>query len=318
MSMLDGDAHLGHTLFAHLTQNHRHTSLEDVKREFYPFLLHKVQRLAGLNPIGAQHLLQVIFEHSDVSEVLLMRCLDQALQQHIAEARSCMSASYHDLRAKSEAGSARIQTPTPEIESIVKDLLSGRVEEAAAALSNIQRDSHTQLSRGSVPLLPLKDTTNEATHVQMPTNMSELRTTERLSDERGDAEKVKFTMYKNAGNGPGESSVEDIVWTWESEFDSAAIQPKVARVLGLMVPGGNLSAWAATYRSVTRNPRDPEDIRNWTWERFRDELYDSTMYSRIKSPHISTCTCRHSKIYGAIDWTHTLALLSWLRGITTT
>ena len=154
MSMLDGDAHLGHTLFAHLTQNHRHTSLEDVKREFYPFLLHKVQRLAGLDQIGAQHLLQVIFEHSDVSEVLLMRCFDQALQQHIAEARSCMSASYHDLRAKSEAGSARIQTP-------------------------------------SCPL----------------------------------------------------------------------------------------SAWAATYRSVTRNPRDPEDIRNWTWERFRDELYDSTMYS---------------------------------------
>ena len=80
MSMLDGDAHLGHTLFAHLTQNHRHTSLEDVKREFYPFLLHTVQHLAGLDPIGAQHLLQVIFEHSDVSEVLLMRCFDQALQ----------------------------------------------------------------------------------------------------------------------------------------------------------------------------------------------------------------------------------------------
>ena len=250
-----------------------------------------------------------------------------------------MSASYHDLRAKSEAGSARIQTPTPEIESIVKDLLSGRVEEAASALSNIQRDSHTQFSRGSVPLLPLKDMTNEATHAQVPTTISALRTTERLSDERGNVEKVKFTMYKNAGNGPGETSVEDIIWTWESEFDSAAIQPKVARVLGLMVPGGNLSAWAATYRSVTRNPRDFEDIRNWTWERFRDELYYSTMYSppdnkklldafdkvnvrnqvlRIKSPHIPTCTCRHSKIYGAIDWTHTLALLSWLRGITTT
>ena len=166
MSMLDGDAHLGHTLFAHLTQNHRHVSLEDVKREFDPFLLHKVQRLAGLDPIGVQHLLQLIFEHSDVSEVLLMRCFGQALQQHIAEARTCMSASYHDLRAKSEAGSARIQTPTPEIESIIKDLLSGRVEEAAAALSNIQRDSHTQFSRGSVPLLPLKDTTNEPTHVK--------------------------------------------------------------------------------------------------------------------------------------------------------
>ncbi len=127
------------------------------------------------------------------------------------------------------------------------------MEEAAAALSIIQRDSHTQSSRGSVPLFPLKDTTNEATHAQMPTTMSTLRTTERLSDEGGNTEKVKFTMYKNAGNGPGESSVEDIVWTWESEFDSATIQPKVARVLGLMVPECNLSAWASTYRSVTRN-----------------------------------------------------------------
>ncbi len=90
----------------------------------------------------------------------------------------------------------------------------------SAALSNIQGDSHTQFSRGSVPLLPLKDTTNEATHAQMPTTMSALRTTKRLSDERGNAEKVKFTLYKNAGNGPGESSVEDIVWTWESELRS--------------------------------------------------------------------------------------------------
>ena len=100
MSMLDGDALLGHTLFAHLTQNHRHVSLEDVKREFDPFLLHKVQRLTGLDPVGVQHLLQLIFEHSDVSEVLLTWCFDQEIHQHITEARSCMSASYHDLRVK--------------------------------------------------------------------------------------------------------------------------------------------------------------------------------------------------------------------------
>ena len=109
--------------------------------------------------------------------------------------------------------------------------------------------------------------------------ISSVRTAERLSDERGNAEKVKFTMYINAGDGPGASSVEDIVWTWESEFDSATIQPMVARVLGLMVPGGNLSVWAGTYRSITRDPRDLEDIRDWTWKRFCDELCDSTMYS---------------------------------------
>ena len=59
------------------------------------------------------------------------------------------------------------------------------------------------------------------------------------------------------------------------EFDTSGIQPKVSRVLGLMTPGGNLSVWKESFRSVSRDPHDPDDIRNWTWDRFRDELYDS-------------------------------------------
>jgi hypothetical protein len=184
MSMLESDTNLWHALFAHLTQHCRNASLEDVKSDFFPILLHKVQRLAGLDPSGAQHILQFILEHSDVSEVLLMRCFDQVLQQRIAEARTCMSDSSHEiesltcdvhaclthlmrLRAKSEAGSAKIQTPTPEVESIIRDLLCGRVEEAAAAFRSIQCDSRTQISRGSAPLLPLRDKTHEATPAEM-------------------------------------------------------------------------------------------------------------------------------------------------------
>jgi hypothetical protein len=66
---------------------------------------------------------------------------------------------------------------------------------------------------------------------------------------------------------------------WETEFASAGIPPKVSRVLGLMVPGGNLSNWKDTFRSVTRDINDPNDIRNWTWGRFCRELLKSSMYS---------------------------------------
>jgi hypothetical protein len=45
-----------------------------------------------------------------------------------------------------------------------------------------------------------------------------------------------------------------------------------------MESGGNLNNWKDTFRSVTRH--DPNDIRNWTWERFCKELYNSSMYSR--------------------------------------
>jgi hypothetical protein len=30
---------------------------------------------------------------------------------------------------------------------------------------------------------------------------------------------------------------------------------------------------------VTRDLEDPNDIRNWTWDRFCKELYNSSMYS---------------------------------------
>jgi hypothetical protein len=40
-----------------------------------------------------------------------------------------------------------------------------------------------------------------------------------------------------------------------------------------------LSSWAETYRSITLDPKDTDDISNWTWKKFRDEFFASTMYS---------------------------------------
>ena len=151
------------------------------------------------------------------------------------------------------------------------------MDEAAAGLRNIHGDLNTQISRGSVPALPLKDTMNAQASADTSMTMSALKTL--VSEARGNAEKVKFTTFKNAGTGKDETPVEDIAWTWEIEFSSSNIEPSVSRVLGLMTPGGNLRSWADTFRSVTRDTKDPNDISNWTWQRFRNELYASSMYS---------------------------------------
>jgi hypothetical protein len=245
MSMLESDPNI---LLAHLMQHRRHSSPEDVKREFSPILLHKIC-LTGIDPSEVNHLLHVILESSDVFEVLHMRCFDQVLHQRIMEAHliekqndharfampkslardeGSASISYPDFRSQLEAGSARLQTPSPQVKSIIRDLLCGRVEEAAGAFLNLQCDSNTQ-----------------------------------ISDVRSNKEKVKFITFKNAGTGKDESPVESLLWTWEREFDVANLEPQVSRVLGLMTPGGNLSSWSDSFRSISRDPKDPEDIRNW-------------------------------------------------------
>jgi hypothetical protein len=93
------------------------------------------------------------------------------------------------------------------------------------------------------------------------------------------AEKVKFSTSKNAGHAAGDTPIDIILWTLETELDSAGILPKVSRVLGLMAQGVNHSNWKETFRTVTRDIDDPNVIRNWTWVRFCKKLPKSSMYS---------------------------------------
>ena len=93
-----------------------------------------------------------------------------------------------------------------------------------------------------------------------------------FAQDTGKAERITFTKYKNAGDGPGKVRVEDIVWDWESNFLAAKIDPSVARVLGLMQPDGNIAEWAKAYKTTTGRHDDPEDIKNWTWARFKSEF----------------------------------------------
>jgi len=83
MSMLEDDPNF---FFAHLLQHRRDSSLEDVKREFFPILLRKIC-LTGVSQSEANQILHGILESSDSFEVLRMRCFDQVLHQRILESK---------------------------------------------------------------------------------------------------------------------------------------------------------------------------------------------------------------------------------------
>ncbi len=83
MSMLEDDPNF---FFAHLLQHRRNSSLEDMKREFFPILIHKIC-LTGVAHSEANQILHGILESSDSFEVLRMRCFDQALYQRILETK---------------------------------------------------------------------------------------------------------------------------------------------------------------------------------------------------------------------------------------
>jgi hypothetical protein len=79
-----------------------------------------------------------------------------------------------------------------------------------------------------------------ATSTEMILSSALERATELLAskalehDGRGsNAEKVKFSTFKDAGHSAGQTPIEAILWTWETEFASAGLPPNVSLVIGL-------------------------------------------------------------------------------------
>jgi hypothetical protein len=71
------------------------------------------------------------------------------------------------------------------------------VEEAAAGFRNIQCESKTQISRVSVPLLPLKETMNAAAPTDASMTMSALMTLAHLSDERSESQILHIQKHRH-------------------------------------------------------------------------------------------------------------------------
>jgi hypothetical protein len=74
-----------------------------------------------------------------------------------------MRMSSDEVRISSESGSG-IQTPSPEVEGIIKALLSNRLDQAALGFQTIYHGSGSGTPRGGGPPLPL---TKEATPTEM-------------------------------------------------------------------------------------------------------------------------------------------------------
>lgn len=301
--------------FAMLVQRYANVPRWRIQQDAWLDLLPQLMDITGDNRERSDELLHMILDESDVLEILRLRCFPNALpirmmgiQEREMKARFAQNSvmgissiprgggsAFAQSDSTSTSGPARSDAssgiyatsasaaPSQKVESIIKDLLSGRWEQAAAALNGIQEGSGNMLP--PLPLAPEKK--EEAIPDNLSSTLSALEQATRLlarnparsNDDYSNAEKVKFTSYKNAGTGQNQTSIDHIIWQWETEFDSAGIPPKVSRVLGLMQPGGNLSDWKDTFRSISRDINDPDDIRNWSWARFCQEMYASTMYT---------------------------------------
>ena len=83
-----------------------------------------------------------------------------------------------------------------------------------------------------VPLLPLRAERDDL----LASAIQEMSKTMRDNAKRqnsgvGNAETVKFAVYKNAGDGPDKTRVGEIVWQWETDFEACDLDPSVPRVL---------------------------------------------------------------------------------------
>ena len=116
------------------------------------------------------------------------------------------------MRLSSESGSGSgTQTPSPEVEVIIKDLLSGRLDQAALGFQTVYRGPGGMgPPRCDAPPLPLL---KEATPAEMilPSALehaTQLLASKDCSSEqegRNNAEKVKFSTFKNAGHAAGDT-----------------------------------------------------------------------------------------------------------------
>jgi hypothetical protein len=122
------------------------------------------------------------------------------------------SVSANEMRLSSESGSGSgIQTPSPEVEGIIKDLLSRRLDQAALGFLTVYRGPGGMgPPRGDAPPLPLL---KEATPAEMVLSSALEHATQLLASKdcsseqegRNNAEKVKFSTFKNAGHAAGDT-----------------------------------------------------------------------------------------------------------------
>jgi hypothetical protein len=193
-------------------------------------------------------------------------------------------ASYDDLRSISHGHDGVILKHNDQsmgranIADIISHLQHGDVTEALDKLRRLNLEAsatHSQL-----PQLPLHERNSQEAIMDALIQQSKFlaESTQRSGAPEFTAEKVTFTKFKNIGIKEGQTRLEDCIWTWENEFEIAKIPYSVSRVLTCMLPDGNLFKWSMAFRSTTMNPTDPEDIKNWSWTKFRQNIFQSTLY----------------------------------------
>ena len=90
---------------------------------------------------------------------------------------------------------------------------------------------------------------------------------------------MKLPQFKNADQ---DTTVIKILNEFETYFKARGISPSVPVFLRGITEGGNLKSWTMSHTPEHGNAsEDPENILNWTWDRLKDEIVNSTLYRPV-------------------------------------
>jgi hypothetical protein len=207
--------------------------------------------------------------------------------------RSSGSAGSRGSGATGSSGHSAASTRDGEIEDAISHLRMGNIEQALAIMQNgplgntASPQVMPQVMPAQAPLgTPQTQDASEAlaTCIMAQTSMLQMMHQERRNPV-AQLESVKFSTFKDAGTADGQVRIEDILYNWEGEFASADIAPSVSKIWKSMNTQGNLYRFCNNFRSSTADGRgdynNPEDIRNWDWDRFRQTLLTSHLYQPL-------------------------------------
>ena len=94
-------------------------------------------------------------------------------------------------------------------------------------------------------------------------------------------DQIKIPRFKDIDADKG-ITVSHLLLEWETYFKNKEVSPTVMAVLQAIDKGGNLYNWISS-KTLTHAAAldDPDNINNWEWERFKSEIFASSLHTPV-------------------------------------
>ena len=94
-------------------------------------------------------------------------------------------------------------------------------------------------------------------------------------------EQIKIPRFKDIDADKG-ITVSHLLLEWETYFKNKEVSPTVMAVLQAIDKGGNLYNWISS-KTLTHAAAldDPDNINNWEWDRFKSEIFASSLHTPV-------------------------------------